>query len=129
MTDDDRLDDGQAKARAAVLGGKEGIQQTGQGGLIKTRPGILKLQTHAARPIALLRLQASADPYDARPAHGLLAVNQNIVKGPIQQILVPAHTQAGLHLALHADVMATQFPFQKGQSLITRFWRGCRGRA
>ena len=119
MTGYDRLDDGQAEARAAVLGGKERIQQTGQNSGIKTRPGIQKFQAHAGRPAFLRRMfQRAANAHDARPVHGLLAVDQDIVKGPVQQILVPVHKQTGFGFTLHGHAVAAQFPFQKSHHLV-----------
>lgn len=77
MGRDDGVHDGQAEARAVILGGKEGIKKLVQQGGRETGAAVVERERdHAVVPSFAADMDGPVGP------DGLIGVDQNVVDGP-----------------------------------------------
>src|SRR5699024_4633542 len=110
---DDGVHDGQAEARAVILGGKEGIKKLVQQGGRETGAAVVERELDHA-----VVTPYAADADDPAASDGLIRVDQDVVDGPVQQILVPKDEQGIFRItdALHAE--AFHFAVEEAGGLI-----------
>ena len=96
-----------------ILGGKEGIKKLVQQGGRETGAAVVeRKRDHAVVPSFAADMDGPVGP------DGLIGVDQNVVDGPVQQILVPEDEQGTFRVADAFHAEALHFAVEEAGGLI-----------